>query len=273
MSDLSVLEWYLDQGVTDILENAPINRLALPLQLNVNPVSEIQKSTKAATIHAMPEMPLGSAEAHKEALRLAQSAQTLDELEKAIREFDGLSIKKTATNLVFADGNPKASIMIVGDAPDADDDIAGKPYAGLSGELLDKMLAAIGLSRHAEEAAKSIYISNILNWRPPGNRSPSASELETSLAFLERHIALVQPALLVVLGGVAAKALLNSNDTISKSRGKWTDYTPLNDVGGKAIPCLPMFEPSFLIQKPTQKKLAWADLQDLAEKLVKISQL
>lgn len=272
MSDLSVLEWYLEQGVTDILEDAPVNRLALQSTPKSNTIPEIQKAAKPSTVSVIPEMPLGSGEAKKEALRVAQAAQNLQELEHAIRGFDGLSIKKTATNLVFSDGNPKAPIMIVGEAPGGDEDIQGKPFAGPNEQLLDKMLAAIGLDRIAEDPSKSVYISSILNWRPPGNRTPSPAEIEISLVFIERHIALVQPKLLFLMGGVAAKALLNTNDSITKLRGKWIDYVPVNEVGGVNIPCLASFHPSFLVKTPTQKKLAWADMLSLAQKSADFSQ-
>lgn len=272
MSDLSVLQWYLEQGVTDILEDAPVNRLALVPAVPQEAIPEIQKSAKPSLVNIIPEMPLGSADARKEALRLAQAAQTLPELEQAIRDFDGLSIKRTATNLVFSDGNPKAHIMVIGEAPGGDEDIQGKPFVGVSGQLLDKMLSAIGLDRRSDDPAKSVYISNILNWRPPGNRTPSPAEIETSLVFIERHIAIVQPKVLLLMGGVAAKALLNTNDGITKLRGKWMDYVPLSETGGVSVPCLSSFHPSFLLRTPTQKRAAWADILALAEKAASFSQ-
>lgn len=262
-ADLSILEWYLEQGVTDVLEDFPVNRLA--------PVAAIAETAapqvKSSLVAAIPDMPLGSLEARKEALKLAQAAQTLDELKEAIRNFDGLSIKKTATNLVFSDGNPKARVMIIGEAPGGDEDAQGKPFVGVSGQLLDRMLASIGLSRNSEDPAKAVYISNILNWRPPGNRTPSPTEIEISLAFIERHIALVKPEILLLMGGVSAKALLNTDLSITKLRGSWARYTPVTDTGGRNLPCLPSFHPSFLLRTPIQKKLAWQDMLSLAAKL------
>lgn len=264
-SDLSMLEWQLEQGVTELLETAPVNRFAL------SPVPEMpafQAPPKPASISStlIPEMPLGTADAKKEAIRLAQSANTLAELESAIRGFEGLAIKKTATNLVFSDGNPSAHIMVIGEAPGGDEDLQGKPFVGVSGQLMDRMFAAIGLSRKSEDPDTSIYISNILNWRPPGNRTPSPAEIEVSLPFIERHIALVKPKILVFMGGVPTKALLDTTDGITKLRGKWANYVPLSDIEGGEISCLPTFHPSFLLRTPIQKKLAWADMLLLAKK-------
>lgn len=260
-ADLSILEWYLEQGVTDVLEAAPVNRL---VSIPNEPIAPQPKTSLASII---PEMPLGSLEARKEALRLAQSANSLQELEAAIRNFDGLSIKKTATNLVFSDGSPKARVMIIGEAPGGDEDAQGKPFVGVSGQLLDKMLAAIGLNRHAEDPSKAVYIANILNWRPPGNRTPSVSEIEISLPFIERHIALVKPEFVLFMGGVSAKALLNTDQGITKLRGNWRNYVPITETGGTSIPCLPSFHPSFLLRTPLQKRAAWQDMLSLAERL------
>lgn len=261
-SDLSILEWQLEQGAIDLLEASPVNRLAFTA------VSEVPtfQTSKPAVVNIIPEMPLGTDAAVKEALKLAQSANTLEELEAAIRSFDGLAIKKTATNLVFSDGNPKAHIMVIGEAPGGDEDIQGKPFVGVSGQLMDRMFTAIGLDRKAEDPDKAIYISNILNWRPPGNRTPSPAEVEVSLAFIERHIALVKPKILVFMGGVPAKTLLGTSEGITKLRGKWTNYVPLTQTGGAEIQCLPTFHPSFLLRTPIQKKLAWLDMLLLAKK-------
>ena len=262
MDDFSTLQWYLEQGVTEILEETPVNRFAPSPRLDVK--AEIPA---APSLNIIPDMPLGSAEARKEAVRLAAAANSLEELEAAIRSFDGLAIKKTATNLVFSDGNPKSPIMVIGEAPGADEDIQGKPFVGVSGQLMDRMFAAIGLSRANEDPAASLYISNILNWRPPGNRTPSPAEIEISLPFIERHIALIKPKLLVFIGNVPTKALLNTNDGITKLRGRWATYLPLNEVGGAELPCLPTIHPSFLLRTPLQKKMAWADMLLLAKTL------
>ena len=213
--------------------------------------------------------PLGAAEARTESLKLAQAAQTLDALKQAIAEFDGIALKGTATNLVFCDGNPHAPIMLVGEAPGADEDRLGKPFVGVSGQLLDRILACIGLDRAEDDPMKSIYISNILNWRPPGNRTPTDSEIAVSLPFIERHIQLVKPKVLILSGGVSAKALLGSGDSISKLRGRFRSWSPqtteLHD-GAPPIPVLATYHPSYLLRTPGQKRLVWADMLLLLEK-------
>jgi uracil-DNA glycosylase family 4 len=257
-SSVEILQWYVDHGITEALAADPVNRLA------AQPVYDIKKP-------AVPVAPVadikGAAVAKVEALKLASEAKTLEELKAAIAMFDGLAIRKTATNMVFADGNPEASIMIVGDAPGGDEDRDGKPFTGITGQLLNKMLAAIGLDRNAEDPAKAVYMSNILNWRPPGNRTPSVTEIDISLPFIERHIALIEPKLVIFMGGVTTKALLGTDDGITKLRGKWRDYTPITpNIGGADIPCLPTFHPSFLLKTPIKKRDAWADLLLLSER-------
>jgi DNA polymerase len=253
-----ILEWYVSHGVTEALEPAPRNRLVAPVVAEAMPVRS-----------AIPAEIKGSAAAKTEAVALAKAATTLEDLRSAIAGFDGLSIRKTATNMVFADGNPKARVMIVGEAPGADEDKQGKPFVGLSGQLMDRMLACIGLDRHAEDPEKSVYISNILNWRPPGNRTPSPAEIDICLPFIERHIALIQPEILVFMGGVAAKALLNTDEGITKIRGRLQVYKPITEgIGGKDTPCLPTFHPSFLLRTPLRKRDSWADMLLLSEQLV-----
>ncbi len=213
---------------------------------------------------------LSSPEIRAEAARLAQSAQTLDDLRAAIAAFDGITLKKTATNLVFCDGNPAASVMLVGEAPGADEDRMGKPFVGVSGQLLDRMLAFIGLDRTVEDPAQSLYISNILNWRPPGNRTPTAAEIEASLPFIERHIALVRPKVLIFAGTVAAQALLGRTESISKLRGRLQDYMPRTEGIATElfkIPALATYHPAYLLRTPSQKRAVWNDLLTLREYL------
>ena len=160
-------------------------------------------------------IPLGTSEATATARELAAAATTLDELKEAIRQFEGLSLKATATNLVFADGNPEARLMLIGEAPGAEEDRRGLPFVGAAGQLLDRMLAAIGHDR------SNSYITNIVNWRPPGNRKPSPAEMALCQPFIDRHIALVNPALIVLLGDTAAKTLTSRTEGITRMRGKW----------------------------------------------------
>lgn len=188
----------------------------------------------------------------------------IESLRKELNSFEGCPIKYTAMNLVFADGNPNAEIMLVGEAPGEEEDRQGLPFVGASGKLLDKMLATIGLDR------TKVYISNVLFWRPPGNRSPTDAEIAACLPFAERHIALVSPKILVLLGGVAAKSLLRTKDGITKIRGRWTEYTPrVGKVDTKPIKCLPTYHPAYLLRQPGAKRQAWYDLLVLAKEINK----
>lgn len=186
------------------------------------------------------------------ARELADKATTLAELEAAVRGFNGCAIKKTASKTVFCDGNPKARVMIIGEAPGAQEDIQGIPFCGPSGMLLDRMLAAIGLDR------TSVYISNTVFWRPPGNRQPSPEETSTCLPFVEKHIALVNPAILILSGGTATMTLLQKDASISRLRGRFYDYQ--NAYLETPISALVTYHPSYLLRSPGQKRLAWNDL-------------
>ncbi|HRQ83305.1 MAG TPA: uracil-DNA glycosylase, partial [Azospirillaceae bacterium] len=207
----------------------------------------------------------GASEGAALARSQAGKAATLAELEAAIRAFDGCPLKRTATNTVFADGNPKARIMLVGEAPGEDEDRQGVPFVGASGKLLDLMLKSIGLDR------TQVYISNILPWRPPGNRNPTPGEIAACLPFLERHVALIAPAVLIPLGGTAAKTLLNRAEGITKLRGRWFEYRIERGLDGKALvaPMLPMFHPAYLLRNPAAKKEAWRDMLLLSDRIAK----
>ncbi len=258
------LEWHLENGADEPLAAEPVDsyRAASPPPAGPGAAS--------APVPAARPMPLGASEARDKAARLAAAANTLDELREAVASFDGIALKKTATNLVFCDGNPNAHVMLVGEAPGADEDRLGRPFVGISGQLLDRILACIGRARTAEDPAASRYISNILNWRPPGNRTPSPAEIEASLPFIERHIALARPKLLILAGGVSAKALLNSEEGISRLRARWHDFTPRTPgiaPDGFRVPALATYHPAFLLRTPSQKKAVWADMLMLQEKL------
>ncbi len=189
-------------------------------------------------------------------IKMAGDAKNLQELYAAIERFDGVAIKKSATRTVIADGNPDAKIMLIGEAPGAEEDRLGKPFVGQAGQLLDKMLGAIGLNR-----AENAYITNILFWRPPGNRTPSPDEMAACMPFVRRHIQLMQPKILVCLGGVAMKSMFDVKDGIMKLRGSWLDFTPA--PGDAPVPALLTYHPAFLLRTPAYKKDSWADLQDL----------
>lgn len=188
------------------------------------------------------------------------SAASIEELRAELEAFEGCALKHTAMNLVFADGNPAAKIMLIGEAPGADEDRQGRPFVGVSGQLLDRMLASIGLDR------TNTYISNVLFWRPPGNRSPTDGEIAACLPFIEKHIALAKPEILILLGGVPTKTLLRTKDGIMKLRGRWTDYTP---PGGTPIRCLPTLHPAYLLRQPAAKRQAWHDLLLVKQEMLK----
>ncbi|CAO3440493.1 uracil-DNA glycosylase [Azospirillum endophyticum] len=212
---------------------------------------------RPAALFASPDQPLGASEAGIQARARAREAQTLEALEAALRSFDGCPLKATAMNTVFADGNPQASVMLIGEAPGEDEDRQGKPFVGVSGKLLDRMLAQIGLDRG------KVYISNILPWRPPGNRSPTQAEVAACLPFLERHVELVRPKLLVALGGVSAKTLLNRAEGITRLRGQWRSY----EGAGTPIPLMPMLHPAYLLRNPIAKREAWRDMLALQQRI------
>jgi DNA polymerase len=193
----------------------------------------------------------------------AKAAVDLSALREALQQFDGCALKKTATNLVFADGNPTADVMLVGEAPGADEDRQGKPFVGVSGQLLDRMMAAIGLDR------STFYITNVCFWRPPGNRKPTEAELAAQLPFVTRHIELVRPKILVLVGGSSAQGLLGLNDGITRLRGRWFDYASSNLP--KPIPTIPIFHPAYLLRQPGLKREAWRDLLKLRQRLSGLS--
>jgi DNA polymerase len=187
---------------------------------------------------------------------------TLNDLKTYMMNFDGCDLKKTATQLVFSDGNPKSKVMIIGEAPGAEEDRRGIPFCGVSGQLLDKMLNSINLDRN------SVYITNIIPWRPPGNRTPNENEIKLMKPFLIRHIEIVSPKLLVAVGGSAAKAILDIEGGILRHRGVWKEII-LRD--GLEIPIIATLHPAYLLRAPNQKKLAWEDLKLIRSKLEEIN--
>ena len=194
--------------------------------------------------------PLAPDAAVMAAREAAKSAGSLAELRAILEKFDGCALKATATQLVYADGNPEAHLMLVGEAPGRDEDIEGLPFVGRSGKLLDRMLAAIRLDR------TQVYIANIVPWRPPGNRDPSPHESAICLPFIQRQIELCDPDILVCLGKPSMQTLLGTNEAISKARGRWFAY----HTGTREIRAMPTFHPAFLLRSPLQKRFAWRDL-------------
>ncbi len=216
----------------------------------------------SAPARATPAVPLESPQLVEDARTTAARAESLVELEAAIRAFEGCSLKRLAKNTVFADGAVDAPVMVVGEAPGEDEDRQGKPFVGVSGRLMDRMFAAIGLTRE-----RDVYITNILNWRPPGNRTPNLSDVAICVAFARRHIELKRPRLLVLAGGVPAKSLLETETGITRLRGRWFEYT-LAD--GTRIPTMPMFHPAYLLRTPGGKRQTWIDLLNIRERLDRI---
>jgi DNA polymerase len=187
----------------------------------------------------------------------ARSAATLDDLRALLEKFEGCALRATATQLVFADGNPQSRLMFVGEAPGHDEDVIGRPFVGRSGKLLDLMMAAIGLDRG------QVYIANVVPWRPPGNRTPTPQETAICLPFIRRQIELANPDILVCLGGPAMQTLLGIKDGITRARGRWYPF----DTGGREIRALATFHPAFLLRSPLQKRFAWRDFLALKKAL------
>ncbi len=260
---IEALQWHLDHGVDEALLDEPQDRTAMP---DLTKALAQNKAAPAPLKRNQPTEPdalLGGVAAIEEAQKLAAGCNSLDELKQAIQNFDGLSLKKTATNMVFADGNPNADVMVIGEAPSADDDAQGKPFAGVEGQLLDKILACIDLDRKAEEPSKGAYISSLISWRPPGNRTPTETELAISLPFIERHITLAKPKYVILCGGLGAKTILRSSDTISKLRGKFHQMS----FDGHDVSLLVTYHPAYLLRTPSQKKAVWSDVLELKKKL------
>lgn len=208
-----------------------------------------QRFALGAAGSAAPQAPLAPEAAIMAAREAARSAQDLDELRAILDRFEGCALRSTARRLVFADGNPQAKIMFVGEAPGREEDLEGLPFVGPSGRLLDRMMAAIGLSR------TSAYIGNVVPWRPPGNRTPTPQETETCLPFIRRQIELADPDILMCLGAPSAQALLGIKDGIRRSRGHWHAY----HTGRREIRAIATFHPAYLLRSPLEKRLAWRD--------------
>lgn len=246
---LAALAWQVELGADEAIGDVPVDRMA---------VAAAQKPVEPATAPA-PDHGDPADQAARGAREIAAACKSLDELQAAVEAFDGCALKRGAKNTVFSDGSAAARVMIVGEAPGREEDIQGKPFVGRSGQLLDRMLDAIGLARHAEDAGRAVYITNVLPWRPPQNRDPSSDETQMMRAFLIRHIELAQPEFLLLMGNAAVKTVLETSTGITRLRGKWAE------VDG--IPALPMFHPAALLRNPALKKLAWQDLLSLRARL------
>jgi uracil-DNA glycosylase len=260
-SDIAdILRFYDEAGLDIALEDEAQNRLAVAPKVETPQMIGTATAPKPAPRPAMasPSLAVPDDAAVARAREDAKNAPSLDALKASLESFEGCSLKFTAKNLVFADGNPNAKIMLIGEAPGRDEDLEGKPFVGKAGQLLDKMLSSIGLNR------TNVYIANVIYWRPPGNRTPTPMETEICRPFIERQIELVNPDVLVFVGGVSAKSFLPGPDGILRLRGQWKEWAL---PGGRSLPALPMLHPAYLLRQPAQKKLAWRDLLSLQAKI------
>ena len=256
------LRWLAEMGADEIIGEEPVNRMAAA------PPRPVPRAPAAAPAPAvMAPQPAAAPRSPPVALSggpsPAAACASLEEIRAALDAFDACPLKKTATRLCYADGNPAARVMLVGEAPGRDEDIQGKPFVGRSGQLLDRMLAAVGLSREAQDRDSAVFITNVIFWRPPGNRTPTEPESQMCLPFLLRTIELQKPDVIVCLGATPAHRLTGRNDGILKLRGKWTSA----NVSGRNIPLLPTLHPAYLLRQPAQKRLAWRDLLSLRQML------
>ncbi|TRW99321.1 uracil-DNA glycosylase [Paracoccus sp. M683] len=260
---LALLEWQIEMGVDEPMLDAPVDRFDLP--------DAVEKPRRPAEA-ALPGMAAAPAPAPRpsagegpvievlvaQAEAAAAAADTLQALADAQERFDGIELKKGARSFAFADGNPKARVLILGEAPGDEEDRQGRPFVGRAGQLLDRMFAAIGLARDAVDAEKSLYITNVLPWRPPGNRDPSPDEMAMMMPFVRRHVELADPDFVVLMGNTPCQAALGRRG-ILRLRGHWARAFDK--------PALPMTHPAYLLRNPVAKREAWADLLSLAEKL------
>ncbi|HML09234.1 MAG TPA: uracil-DNA glycosylase [Stellaceae bacterium] len=282
---LALLQWQIEMGADEAIGEIAPDRLAAPESVAASPAAStgrpmpppsrpspkiqdpgnisIGDAIRRAPMPAFTAPPRALTESATEPVQsaraLAAQAATIEELAALVAGFDACPLKRTATNTVFADGNPAAPVMIIGEAPGADEDRMGKPFVGRAGQLLDRMLAAIGLDR------TGVQITNVIYWRPPGNRKPTAPEIASCLPFVFRHIVLSRPKVLVLAGGTAASTLLDTADGITRLRGRWFDLAVPGLDG--PLPTLPMFHPAFLLRSPERKREAWRDLLALQAKL------
>lgn len=265
----ALMEWHALVGIDETIATEPVDRFAetaapaaaAPVLAKTAPVPTAPQPARppAANAFAAPPPPPSADAAVKTAVEMAAAAQNLDELRAALERFDGCALKKTATNLVFVDGNPKAQVLFIGEGPGAEEDRQGVPFVGPSGRLLDKMLESIGLKR------ADVLISNTVFWRPPGNRTPTPQETAACMPFVERLVELSDPRVLVPLGGPAAKSLLGQTQGIGRLRGNWFSFE--TSRMSHPVPATPMFHPAYLLRTPMQKRAAWNDLRLIRRKL------
>lgn len=253
---LTALDWQIELGADEAIGDTPVNRYEQAVKPAKRPIPKTGPTSNIKPIDVMPVIPQVQETAPDIARILAGRCHDLETLRNAMATFDLCALKKGARNLVFSDGNPAARVMIVGEAPGVEEDKQGKPFVGRAGQLLDKMFDAINMSRSSTE--NPLYITNVMPWRPPQNRDPNDAEIAMMLPFLERHIMLANPDVLLPMGNIACKALLGKTG-ITRFRGQWTE------AFGK--PALPMFHPAGVLRDPLKKRECWADLLALQDRL------
>jgi len=243
-----LLDWYQAMGVDEAIGDTPVNRFAAPASEEAPAATRPESKTSAKTSSMNPQQKtLLNGRSSGSPI---EAAATLAELEALAGQFEGCALKRTAKNLCFARGSDQARIMFIGEAPGRDEDLQGKPFVGRAGKLLDRMLASIGLDED------DVYITNTVYWRPPGNRTPTPQEIESCAPFLARQIELLKPDIIVLLGGAAAKSILDTGEGIMRLRGKWLTY----HSGGRDIPTIATLHPAYLLRNPEAKRLAWRDM-------------
>jgi DNA polymerase len=251
---LALLEWQIELGADEALADAPVDRYAA--------AEEARKQAEAAPApqkgQPAPPQPKPKIDPVAVAKDMAARVRSLDELHAAMQQFDHCELKRGARNLVFCDGHPSARVMIIGEAPGRDEDREGRPFVGRAGQLLDRMLDAIGMDRGSDDAAQAVYITNVLPWRPPQNRDPKPEEIQMLLPFLRKHVELIKPEVVVLMGNISCQAGLGKRG-ITRLRGQWAE--------AYGTPALPMFHPAYLLRQPHAKREAWADLLSLKARL------
>lgn len=252
---LAALDWQIELGATEAIGETPVNRYDLP---DAAPKGPKPSATAPVAAPAQAAPPPGAGDAVEVARAAAAAAQDLGGLAAAMAAYEHCDLKKGARNLVFADGNPVARVMIIGEAPGREEDETAKPFVGRAGQLLDRMLDAIGMARDHADAERAVYITNVLPWRPPQNREPKPDEIAMMMPFLKRHVELAGPDLIVPMGNISCLALLGRKG-ITRLRGSWTE------AFGR--PALPMFHPAYLLRNPHAKREAWHDLLMLQARL------
>ncbi len=270
-----LLEWQLEMGADEAILNAPVDRLSPPPAAPAPSAPAEQAPPPPATRAPAPQSPAAmpappaaeqTSPAVAEQARRAAECATLEEIYAALDAMKDFPLRRTATHTVHTDGHPQARVMLIGEAPGRDEDRLGRPFVGRSGQLLDRMLEAIGLDRKAEDPERAVLISNVIFWRPPGNRKPTEAEAAHCLPWLIRTIEIVQPEFIVCLGATPAQRLTGRTQGILKLRGNWLEY----ELGERRIPLLPTLHPAYLLRQPVQKRLAWRDFLSLKLRLAEL---